>query len=112
MFNPWHDKRLNLILRELARVHHQLERIMTTQADEVVVLQGMQTTLDTIATEVDSLQAEVVTLQGAAGQAADLSPDLQAAIDAVASRVNTLATKAAPAPAPAPTDGASAPTQS
>lgn len=112
MFDNWRDKRLTKILAHIERIHHLLERILTTQADEVVVLQGLQTTLDTIATEVDSLQAEVVTLQGAAGQAADLSPDLQAAIDAVASRVNTLATKAAPAPAPAPTGDGSAATQS
>ena len=106
MFNPWHDKRINLILRELAQIHHQLEHIRMNQAEAAAQLQTISTTLDKVATETTGLQAEIKTLQDAATNSDTVSPELQAAIDAVATRAAAIDALVPDATAPTPTEGA------
>lgn len=81
----------------LKAIQQQNEVIMTNQADATQKLTDVGTKLDNIATEVgkvssetQALQAEVAALTQAA-QNADISPELQAAIDAVATRVDSVA---------------------
>jgi cell division protein FtsB len=74
------------------------EQIMASQDQAAEILEAQSAVLDKIATETDGLKAEVQELTDAAAAGGDVSPRLQAAIDAVVSRTAAIDAKVADAP--------------
>ncbi len=71
----------------LLSIIRKVTRIMTTQSEAAAALGTVAATLDKVSAETTSLLVEIATLKdlaAAAGQT--VSPELQAAIDAVATR--------------------------
>lgn len=70
----------------LSTILTQLENILMKQSEGAAALVAVATTLDKVSGETTQLLVEVQTLKDLLGQADEVSPELQAAIDAVASR--------------------------
>jgi hypothetical protein len=76
-------------------------RIMDTQAQAVTALQTVTATLDKVKDETTGLLVEIATLKDLANQAAaTLSPELAAAVQAVADRAAAIDALVPDAPAP------------
>jgi chromosome segregation ATPase len=99
-----HDHRghdLEKIVTQIALLTNKINQIMATQVEAAAALAAITAKLDTVSTEVDKVSTETTALlveiqtliDAAANQ--DVTPELQAAIDAVASRADSLATKVA-----------------
>lgn len=84
---------------EFGAIMQKLEQIMATQSEAAAALNGIATTLDKVSGETTALLVEIQTLKDAATAAGDVSPELQAAIDAVASRAAAIDALVPDAPA-------------
>jgi len=101
MFNLCRRKErhaLERILIELSIINAQNQQIMTNQkaaADQLVsvaaLLASIGVEVTKVGTETTALQAAIAALQAAAGDS--VTPELQAAIDLVTSKANSLATQ-------------------
>src|SRR5439155_18533027 len=99
VFRPsqWEIDTLVHISRQVFHVKEQLleqqgilNKIMATQTDAAVQLAGIKDDLVKVAAETQGLLDAVAALQAAAASAANVTPELQAAIDAVASQAKTV----------------------
>ena len=77
-----------------------IDKIMATQADILALEQAQLALLQTITTEIDSLETLVTTLQGQVNSG-NVTPELAAAVQAVSDQLGVVQGKLAPAPAPA-----------
>ena len=85
-----HNPSNEAILTRLDTILERTQEIMSTQAEAAAALQAVATQLDKVKGETTALVAEVQALKDAATNADTVSPDLQAAIDAVASRTASI----------------------
>lgn len=84
---------------QLDAILQKLEQIMATQSEAAAALTGIATTLDKVSGETTALLVEIQTLKDAAAAAANVTPELQAAIDAVAQRAAAIDALVPDAPA-------------
>ena len=84
---------------DLSTILQRLESIMATQAEAAAQLATIAGTLDKVSGETTALLNEVQTLKDAAANAGNVTPELQAAIDAVASRAAAIDALVPDAPA-------------
>lgn len=71
---------------ELKQINRKLDNIMATQAEAAAQLKTISTELVKVGTETQTLLDKVTALQDAAANADNVSPELQAAIEAVATQ--------------------------
>lgn len=71
----------------LTRILKALERIMTTQTELAQQLAGITTQLDKIATESSATLQKVADLEAALANSGNVTPELQAAFDALKAQV-------------------------
>ena len=87
----------------LLSIIRKVTRIMTTQTEAAAALSTVAATLDKVSAETTALLVEIATLKDLAASAAQtVSPELQAAIEAVAGRaaaIDALVPDAPEAPA-------------
>lgn len=88
---PYLNAALSLLtLAALGFIFLSQKAIMTTQAEAAASLQSVSATLDKVSAETSGLLAEVQALKDAAANSDSVSPELQAAIDAVTSRASAI----------------------
>jgi|GEM_PF-5622404 len=107
-----HDHRVGdveKLSRKIDFLTQKANQIMSTQTEAAELLNATVAKLDAVAvevdkigTETDGLQKEIQDLKDAAGSQGNITPELQAAIDAIAARGESLAAKVAAVDAKVP----------
>jgi peptidoglycan hydrolase CwlO-like protein len=95
---------LTLCLNRTARNINQLKKIMATQAELTTEVAAITPQITAIGAGISALNAKVAELEAAIASAGNVTPELQAAVDALKAEVVSTAAllPQAPAPAPAP----------
>jgi chromosome segregation ATPase len=82
---------------QIAAINQSLRHIMATQAEQAATLQGVLTTLQKVATEIDGLQAnsdlllqKITELEAVIAAGGEASAELTAAVEAVRAQAQVL----------------------
>jgi peptidoglycan hydrolase CwlO-like protein len=79
-----------VLSKSIHNQNHKLTRIMSTQQDLTQQLTDLSAQVDTISAGVSSLEQHVDDLEAALQNQTDVTPELQAAVDALKSKVTSI----------------------
>lgn len=104
-FDNSDDDLLHNVFTLIKSIHSKIIQIMATQAELAQAVNQISTQVGKIKDETSGLQQKITDLENAVGNQDNVSPELQAAVDALKAQVQVVDDLVADVPAPPPVEG-------